>query len=673
MTILPSKKVAKPSRRNGAEHTPFHGANVKRALNGSSEIALENYEYVIVGSGAGGAPLAAKLAIAGHKVLLLEAGDDQTNSLQYNVPALHAVAAEYEPMRWDYFVKHFDDEQEMRRDTKLTYTLPDGSRYTGANPPAGAKPLGILYPRVGSLGGCTAHNALITTYPYNSDWEHIQSITGDSSWAPGNMRKYFERIEKSRYLPSSIVGHGFNGWLETSLTELTLIVQDLKVISLVLAAATGLGQNILSSLITTVTGLAQVLLRDYNNPGPNRDSAEGLWQVPLAMKIPEYKRAGPVDLLNQVLNAKNSDGSRKYQLDIQLNTLVSSVQFDQGTNGKPKATGVNFLTGKSLYGADPRRQSGAATGKGTKGSVTASREVIISAGAFNTPQLLKLSGVGPKEELERFGIKVVKDLPGVGTNLQDRYEVPVIGQAPSKLALLNGCTFLEGKDQCLSRWETWPIEKGTYATNGVAIAATKKASNSINGNADLYIAGWPAYFNGYYPNFFQNATKGGNHWTWLTLKAESRNNAGTVTLRSADPQDMPDIRKRNFAVGGDEDLDAVIEGMKYGRSVFKDLIPLDGKFEEVWPGKQVQTDAQLREFAKYQAWGHHASCTTPIGSDSDENAVLDSNFKVRGIDGLRVVDASVFPKIPGTFPAVAIYMVSEKASDVIIADAKTSS
>jgi len=350
--------------------------------------------------------------------------------------------------------------------------------------------------------------------------------------------------------------------------------------------------------------------------------------------------------------------------------LVTKVNFDQ-VNGKPKATGVDFLTGRSLYAADPRYKAGSSTG--TKGSVKATREVILSAGAFNTPQILKLSGIGPKAELDSFGIKVVKDLPGVGKNLQDRYEVPVIGQAPSKISLLNGCTFLEGYDKCLEKWETLPlgIGKGVYATNGVALAITKKASNSINGNADIFVAGWPAYFNGYYPQFFQNATNGQNHWTWLTLKAEARNTAGTVTLRSSNPQDVPEIRKRNFQVGGDEDLDALVEGMKYGRQAFEDLIPLDGKFKEVWPGKQVQTDAQWKEFAKYEAWGHHASCTCPIGADNDPNAVLDTNFKVRGVEGLRVVDASSFPKIPGTYIALPIYMIAEKASDAIIAAAKS--
>ncbi len=93
------------------------------------------------------------------------------------------------------------------------------------------------------------------------------------------------------------------------------------------------------------------------------------------------------------------------------------------------------------------------------------------------------------------------------------------------------------------------------------------------------------------------------------------------------------------------------------------------KQEEI-PGPACATDDQLREFIMNEAWGHHASCTNKIGNDYDPMAVLDSRFRVRKTQGLRVVDASVFPKIPGYFIVTAIYMISEKASDVIIEDAK---
>jgi len=111
-----------------------------------------------------------------------------------------------------------------------------------------------------------------------------------------------------------------------------------------------------------------------------------------------------------------------------LNTLATKITFNTSST-TPRATGINFLVGASLYGADPRRQSGSATGTGKAGTVVATKEVIISAGVFNTPQLLKLSGIGPAAELASFSIPVVKDLPGVGKNLHDRYEAPVVALA----------------------------------------------------------------------------------------------------------------------------------------------------------------------------------------------------------------------------------------------------
>lgn len=92
------------------------------------------------------------------------------------------------------------------------------------------------------------------------------------------------------------------------------------------------------------------------------------------------------------------------------------------------------------------------------------------------------------------------------------------------------------------------------------------------------------------------------------------------------------------------------------------------KVKEVLPGKEVQSDEDIKNYIKAQSWGHHASCSCPIGANNDKMAVLDSRFRVRGTKNLRIVDASVFPKIPGTFIVTPIYMISEKASEVIIED-----
>jgi choline dehydrogenase len=630
---------------------------------------LDDYEYVVVGSGPGGGPLAARLAIAGHSVLLIDAGDDQGTATQYQVPALNLASTEYEPMRWDYFVNHYSNGTRQEQDSKMTWRTPSGDLYVGASPPPNSSPLGILYPRAGTLGGCGSHNALITIYPHRSDWSYIQSLTGDDSWNPDNMRTYFERLEKSEYLPNGIVGHGSNGWLTTSVTSLLLVLEDWKLLSLIIAAGTAMGTSFLGLIISTVVGLGEVLLRDINADTPGRDSAEGLYQVPLA--VGGGARNGPREFILATANAVNADGSRKYHLDIRLNTLVTMVRFDT-TGSTPKAIGVDFLVGHSLYRADPR--SGSAS-PATPGAVNATREIILAAGTFNTPQLLKLSGIGPKSELESFNIPVLVDLPGVGTNLQDRYETGLVGKTPTDFVITSKCTFLSSSpDPCLEQWQNNPYsDRGTYATNGIAIAIVKKSSVA-SGDPDVIVTGAPAYFSGYFPGYSTAALEDARHWTWITLKAHSRNNAGTITLRSADPRDMPLISFNSFDTGvtangaADKDLEAIYEGMEFSRKIFNSLIPLSGSFEEVWPGPDVQGDG-LKQFIKNEAWGHHASCTCPIGADGDPIAVLDSSFRVRGVQKLRVVDASVFPKIPGFYIAVPIYMISEKAADVILAAA----
>src|SRR5512140_3984602 len=139
------------------------------------------YEYIIVGSGAGGGTVAARLAEAGRSVLLLEAGGDPCAlpdsrlPEDYQVPAFHAFASENPTMRWDFFVRHYADEERQRRDGK--YSADQG---------------GVLYPRAGTLGGCTAHNAMIFVYPSLSDWDAIADITGDPSWRGTSMWKYVE-------------------------------------------------------------------------------------------------------------------------------------------------------------------------------------------------------------------------------------------------------------------------------------------------------------------------------------------------------------------------------------------------------------------------------------------------------------------------------------------------
>ncbi|SPJ80035.1 related to glucose dehydrogenase [Fusarium torulosum] len=630
------------------------------------DTSTTEYDYVVVGSGAGGGPVAANLAVAGYRVLLIDAGDDSGDDWVEKVPALNLLATEFEETRWNFFVNHYSDSNQQKRDSKMTYQKPDGSFYVGLDPPKDAKPLGVLYPRAGTLGGCTRHNAMITIAAHDSDWANIAALTGDDSWNPKNMQSYFKKLEKNMYLPSSIVGHGFKGWLGTSLTSLTLVVEDLKFLSLVVSAASATGKKLVGFVLGTVTGLSQVLLRDINAPG--QTSKTGLYQVPLSMV--DSVRGGPRDFILDTANAVNKDGTRKYHLDIKLNTLVTKIRFDT-SGSKPRAVGVDYLQGSSLYRADPRSASSKPSGSGI---IKAKREVIVSAGTFNTPQLLKLSGIGPKKELDSFDIPVLVDLAGVGTNMQDRYEATVIGKTDSDFAITSKCTFMETlPDPCLEQYKKGlgPITKGVYATNGIALGVVLKSSIADD-EPDLFISGAPAKFKGYFPGYAADSLADARHWAWIILKAHSRNNAGTVTLKSTDARDMPIINFNSYDSGvneeeeGDKDLQATYEGFQFARKAFNSLIPLDGNFPEVWPGNNVTNEKQAKQFLKDEAWGHHASCSCPIGADNDPMAVLDSQFRVRGTEGLRVVDASVFPKIPGFYIALPLYMVAEKASDVII-------
>ncbi|KAK7408780.1 hypothetical protein QQX98_009024 [Neonectria punicea] len=618
-------------------------------------VALTGYEYIVVGSGAGGGPLAARLALAGHKTLLIEAGDDYSTT-NYTVPAYSANASEDPEISWNFFVNHYADEERQARDYKTTYDTPDGE-YTGLNPPEGSTLKGTLYPRTQALGGCTAHNALIAVYPHQSDFEYIASLTGDDTWAADNMRKYFVKLEENRHLAAGQEGHGYEGWLSTETAPLSIPLGDEQLLSLLSGGAVAL---------TEVTGtnitMDDLIAGDANANTVSRDKGPGYYQILLSSR--EASRVGPREFILSVRDATFANGTKKYPLDVRTNCFVTKVSFDDSET--PRATGVEFLDGKHLYKASPLSTDAA----GEPGNATASREVIVAGGVYNTPQLLKLSGVGPAEELKKFDIPVISNLPGVGTNLQDHYEITVQGRAPDNFTSFDGCTFslFTDEDPCLDRWRT-PVDgdHGIYSSSGLAAAMFYKSTATAKDEFDIFAFGGPVNFRGYYPQYAVNATIEHDWFSWAILKAHPRNTAGEVTLLSADPLDMPAITFNYFDTGSEGsslDLQALYEAVELTRTALAgQAVPIT----EVLPGADVTSQADIETYIKDTAWGHHASSTCPIGADDDPLAVLDSNFRVRGVAGLRVVDASVYPRIPGTFTAVSTFMVAEKAADVILA------
>jgi choline dehydrogenase-like flavoprotein len=274
-----------------------------------------------------------------------------------------------------------------------------------------------------------------------------------------------------------------------------------------------------------------------------------------------------------------------------------------------------------------------------------------------------LSGIGPADVLKSFGIPLRVELPGVGSNLQDRYEVGVVNRMKFReWDAYKDATFSTDDPQ-YRQWRA--CRGGVYATNG-SVLAVYRASPVAEGVPDLFCMALLAKFKGYRPGYSESFAKDLNYLTWVVLKGRSRNRAGTVKLRSADPRDTPVINFNSFEQGGDPDLDAVVDGISFVRRMTAALKAQDLLDEEETPGSQVATPEDLRTFVRNHAWGHHASCSCPIGH-RDEGGALTSDFRVHGTEGLRVVDASVFPRIPGFFIVSSIYMIAEKAADVILA------
>ncbi|MGE5302070.1 MAG: GMC family oxidoreductase [Alphaproteobacteria bacterium] len=615
----------------------------------SSRGPERDYEYIVVGSGAGGGPLAARLAEAGHRVLLLEAGGDPLQATgprvpeDYEVPAFHAFASENEAIKWDFFVRHYADDKRQRQDPKFR-----------------EKDDGVLYPRAGALGGCTAHNAMILVYPHNEDWNYMAELTKDPSWKADNMRQYFERMEDCRHRTpyrwvEKIFGanptrHGFGGWLTTERSDPALAIGDRDMMGVITDSAVKAFKKLGVSLTQLEWSIESQ--HDPNDWRLVQANAFGLRYAPLTTR--DHARLGSRERIVEV--------ARQFpdRLTVELNALATRVLFDD----ENRALGVEYLKGERLYRA--HGNPNAATGE--RRQVLATRETILCGGAFNSPQLLMLSGIGPREELERHGIKVRVDLSGVGRNLQDRYEVSVVNRMRADWKALDGARF----DRSDPQYAEWATERsGVYTTNGGALVVIKK-SQPERTVPDLFCLGLLANFQGYFPGYSRLIASGHNYLSWVVLKGHTANSAGSVTLNSADPRDRPKINFRYFEEGGDakgEDLDAVVEGVKFVRAMTSELKKRELIAEEELPGERVQSDDQIREFVRNNAWGHHASCTCPIGP-RQQGGVLGNDFRVHGTKSLRVVDASVFPKIPGFFIVSSVYMIAEKAADVILADAR---
>jgi choline dehydrogenase len=452
-------------------------------------------------------------------------------------------------------------------------------------------------PRGRTLGGTSSINAMIAIRGHRRDYDRWseQGLTG---WSYAEVLPYFKRLESSWRGANAF--HGDAGPVGISRMERPEL-------------------------------LWQPLLQAANAAGiPFCEDANG----PIQDGISRMEATIHGGRRTSTARAYLYPAMQRPNLMIQTGALASRIVIANG-----RAVAVEY------------RQNG------TMHTARAAREIVVSGGAYNSPQLLLLSGIGPPDELQQVGIQPIHALPGVGRNLGDHInllnEYDLRGEDGLSRYLRLDRTVLAA-----CRW--FATSSGPLACNGPTANVFVRTLEGlqqpdvqimclpVSNTADTWIPGLQRK-----PAARLCARTG-------YLHPKSR---GWVKLRSANPADPPRILINMFAESSD--LDAMVRAVKVSREIYAQQ-PLRAMIRrEALPGADVQTDAQLREYIRHNA-GHraHPVGTCRMGNDAD--AVVDAQLRVHGIAGLRVADASVMPEVPSGNTNLPSIMIGEKAADLLL-------
>ena len=532
----------------------------------------EKCDYLIVGSGAAGAIVAARLSEnLDASVILLEAGG-KNNSLLLRVPGLGFAAANHPKYNWG-----FEAEPSPAMDNRK-----------------------LIWLQGRVLGGSSSINGMIYTRGHSREYD-IWRQMGCEGWGSNDVLPYFKRLESFEDSNSRELG-------KEGPVSIRKAKPDLEICDAFLQAARDEGYPILSDMNSDVTeGFG---FYDINAGAGRRMSAATSYLEPI---------------------------SKRRNLMVIPHAQVVKVLIENNS-----ANGVEFFW------------------KGKLRKLFAEKEVVLSSGAIKTPQLLMLSGIGPENELEKFGIKVKLNSPKVGKTLQNHvcYRPQYLCSAPiSSSKHLQPLNILKAGMKYVFD-KSGPLAE-TYAVAG-GFLKTDKTLEVPDAQVVLLSALGPTKTGG--AGYKIRDLLPDEHGFGLTVYQGSPRSRGSVTLRSPDPFDQPLITSGYFS--DPYDMEVLKTAVKKMRKMMKQ--PAISQFikKELAPGEDIEDEKSLeKEIRRNGATAYHQCASCAMGPEDD--SVLNEKLQVRGIDKLRIADASVMPRIPNAALHAPSMMIGEKAAALI--------
>lgn len=464
--------------------------------------------------------------------------------------------------------------------------------------PTTQQPMGnshIRHSRARVLGGCSSHNTLISFRPFDADLDLWANHYGCPSWHSSQIQPYGDRL-KMNIIPIAPQNRNLvaRDWVDAC--EKVTGAPRIGDFNAQIAHRGG---------FTNGVGFFNIAYDPYSN---TRSSASVAYLHPIMPHGPH----------------------RRDNLHLFLETWARQLVFDEKDSRRIRGVKV-----RSKFGLEK--------------TLTAKKDVILCAGAFDTPRLMMLSGIGPKADLDRVGIHTKHDLPGVGENLHDHPESIII-------------------------WETrdTPPETVMSSDAGLFLKVFKgKEPFAMDNVPDLM-------FHIYQVPFCDNTERLGypvpDHAICMTPNICRSQARGKLSLASSDSQEKPLIDFRYFADKDSYDAQILVEGMKWARKIAQQSPFKEHLVREVAPGPEVQSDEALSEYARRAAHTvYHPAGTCRMGTHSDQQdptvVVNEKDMRVVGLQGIRVCDASVLPVLPTINPMLTILMVAERTADIITTEA----